>query len=433
MKISSHQFHQFISRPGVNQRLPLLFFSCMIMALSFSACEPLRHAALHRPTVWRCEALVRDTVTHEPIRVTSDLPFNPLPARAAPRLFIDTDWNGDGVRNSLDVVTDWRRYIANNILRSSGFAGRRWCVDADSVNCDQTGAAFVPLPPTLPAESLTSCRPERSDALLSVSATDLTAPDFRLSFPDTPVGVTSAAITVTLRNEGGDSLRVISTDLLGAAADLDFLVPAGGTSCLPTADEMRRGVGHELAGRRICAFQVQFRPQFRPGVAECDRDDTTLTTCTRLASLRITSTTLGGRMLPTVILHLSGRAIGGRMVVEPASREICFPPGVLPLAHLECAVARFDQTITIRNEGSRVTTGDLNITSAASVPIESFHGNPPDIIGRTLTPGQSVDVRVRYCERGDRGDGVYRIYSSAPRGPNPVEISIYNPNNRTCP
>jgi hypothetical protein len=361
------------------------------------------------------------------------MPFNPLPARAAPRLFIDADWNGDSVRNPLDVVADWRRYIANNILRSSGFEGRRWCVDPASVSCDQTGAAFVPLPPTLPAESLPSCRPERSDALLSVSATGLTSPDFRLSFPDTPVGVTSAAITVTLRNEGGDSLRMISTDLLGAAADLDFLVPAGGTDCLPTPDEMRRGVGHELAGRRSCGFQVQFRPQFRPGVAECDRDDTTLTTCTRLASLRITSTTLGGNMLPTVILHLSGRAIGGRLVVEPASREICFPPAVLPLAFLMCSDASFNQTITVRNEGTRFNTGDLNITSAAPVPIESFPASPPDLNGRTLTPGQSVDVRVRFCEQRSGVDGVYRIYSSAPRGPNPVDISIYNPNNRTCP
>jgi hypothetical protein len=425
--------NQFITRPRPNHHPALLLFAFSIVALNFSTCS-LRHATFGSHSVWRCEALVRDARTQEPFRVTSDVPFNPLPAGGRARLFIMRDWDGDGDQDSSDVITDWRRYIANNILRSADFAGRSWCIDAASIDCNQTGTVSLTstlIPPVLPTESLRACPPERSDALLEVSAPGLTsAPDFRLGFPATPIGVTSAPITIRLRNAGSSSLRVNSTDLLGTSADLDFIEPVGGSNCLPTADEMRRGVGHELAGGRVCGFQVQFRPRFRPGVGECDRDDTTSTACNRVASLRITSTTLGGRMLPTVILNLSGRAIGGRMVVEPASREICFRPPPEPLRDLMFTEY---QTITIRNEGTRTTTGDLNIISASSIPIESFNVTPVFLNGITLTPGESIDVQVRYLERRSRSDGAYRIYSSAPRGPNPVEITIFNPNNRTCP
>jgi hypothetical protein len=436
MSRSRQQLHpKEIPTRRVNYRTTLLFFGFTFIALNFSVCR-LQHATARPVTVWRCEALVRDAATQEPFRVTSDTPFNPLPAGGRPRLFINQDWDADGDGDFSDVITDWRRYIANNILRSAGFTGRSWCIDAASVNCDQTGSVTLSsistlLPSPLPSESLRSCPPERSDALLEISAPGLTpAPDFNLAFPDTPIGLASAPITIRLRNAGSASLRVNGTDLLGAPAEIDFIEPAGGSDCLPTADEIRRGVGRELAGGRVCGFQVQFRPQFRPGVGECDRDDTTGTNCTRVASLRITSTTIGGNMLPTAILNLRGRAIGGRLVIEPASGEICFTPPATPLPDLMCTEER---RITIRNEGTRATTGDLTITSAGSIPIDSFRTLPVDIIGRTLAPGESLPVSVRYCERRDRGNGVYRIYSSSPRGPNPVEITIFNPNIRACP
>lgn len=289
-----------------------------------------------------------------------------------------------------------------------------------------TARSLSSFPEPLPAESLRTCPPERSDALLEVSAPGLTgAPDFRLGFPDTPVGLASAPVTIRLRNAGSSSLRVGGTDLLGAPGEIDFIEPSG-SSCLPTADEMRRGVGHELAGGRVCGFQVQFRPMFRPGLNECDRDDATGTNCNRVARLRITSTTIGGSMLPVLTLNLSGRAIGGRLVVEPASREICFPP----LGGSTCTEG---SPIRIRNDGTRLTTGDITLTSGGSVPGGPFPAMPADLTGRVLTPGESLDVQVRYCEVGSRSDGVFRIYSSAPRGPNPVDITIFNPNNRTCP
>lgn len=109
--------------PRVNHYPPLLFFAFAFIALNFSVCR-LQHATAVPFSVWRCEALVRDSRTQEPFRVTSEAPFNPLPPTSAPRIFIMRDWDGDGDSDITDVITDWRRYIANNILRSAGFAGR---------------------------------------------------------------------------------------------------------------------------------------------------------------------------------------------------------------------------------------------------------------------------------------------------------------------
>jgi hypothetical protein len=431
------QCYRSVLGPRINHHPTPLLFACAVVALNFSVCS-LRHAPSSRTySTWRCEAVVRDARTLEPFRVTSEAPFNPLPVGSRPRLFIMRDWDGDGDEDFSDVITDWRRYIANRILRSGEFAGRDWCVDTASINCTEAGTFMVStapslFPPTLPpVESLPTCPREPSGALLEVSAPGLTpAPDFRLSFTDTPVGLTGAPVTIRLRNARSIPLRINGTDLLGQDAEQDFIEPVGSNGCLPRADEMRRGVGRELSGGDACSFQVQFRPQFRPGVGECDRDDTTSMSCNRVARLQITSATIGGNMLPPTTLNLSGRAIGGRLVVEPASREICFTPRATPLTPLMCTEER---TVTIRNEGARSTTGNITITSSGAVPALSYYARPPSLEGTTLTPGDSRTLLVQYCERGERADGVYRIFSSAPLGPNPVDIAIFNPNNRTCP
>jgi hypothetical protein len=433
MSLPEQQRHyQLITSLRIKRSTLLLLFMLALAVLQ-AGCA-LSHGARRLPGIFRCEAMLRDARTREPVRVTSDDPsLNPLPAGPVPRLFVNNDWNGDRFFNINDVLTDWHRYIVNNILPSARFSGRSWCVEPGEMSCRRIASlriADADAIRPLRAGTVATCPAEPSDARLEVSAPGLTpAPDYSLGFPNTPIGLTSSPLTITLRNAGTLPLRVNSTDFLGAFDGMDFIEPAGSNGCLPTEYEMGRGLGHELLGGASCNFQVQFRPLYRPGVGECDRDDTTSMSCNRVAGVRITSTTLGGRMLPPLTINLNGRAIGGRLVIEPASREICFTPPAAPLTDLMCTEER---TITIRNEGARDTTGNITITSSGAVPVESFNAAPPSLAGVTLTPGDSRTVRVRYCERRDRADASYRIYSSSPREPT-VGITIFNPNNRTCP
>ena len=392
----------------------------------------LQHATsrVSPATTWRCDALLQETRTRERIRVTSDPPFNPLPASSARHFITNRDWNGDGRRDVEDAKTDWRRYIFNNILPSPRFAGRTWCVEPITINCTPTALPEPsPEPPLRPAV-LVECSPEPIDARLEVSAPGLVLAaerHYRLSFPDTPTGL-SSPVTITVRNAGTTSLRINSADFLGATRELDFFEPMASGDCLPTTDENFRGVGHELMRGSSCSFQVNFRPEYRPGVPECDRDDIMSRSCDRLAVLLITSESLSGRALPELRLFLDGRAIGGRLVVAPS--EICFP--TVPSASM-CTEAGPASTITIRNEGTRETTGNLKINLASLVvPRPDFVVTPVRFAGITLAPGEMRTVQVQYCERGDTVHNAYRIFSSAPRNPT-VEIPIINPNVRTCP
>jgi len=425
----SKQLRQYRLVPGlpIQRRLPLVLFTVAVVGWA-TGCR-LDHPFRAQPpnNRYRCDALVRDASTHEPFRISSNPSFSPLTADVPQRLFVLNDWNGDGHSDVNDVKADWRRYIFNKLLPSARFAGRTWCVEPGSINCTANAYFYpterTPFPSALDAERLVTCPPESSDARLEVSAPGLTpAPDYRLNFPDTPIGQSSLVTTITLRNAGTGSLRVNSTDVLGGYHDY-VIDPLASGGCQPTEGELGRGVGHELAGGATCSLRVQFRPEYRSVAAECDRDDTMSMHCNRGAPLQIMSETLGGSTLLPITLNFNGRAIGGRLVVEPASLEICFPTVPTSRACTE------ERAITIRNDGARSTTGNITITSAVVFPSDFFA--TPSLVGTTLAPGEFRTVRVRYCERGDRNDGGYRVNSS---GVNPtVNIAIINPNNRTCP
>ncbi len=396
----------------------------MLAIVTFQAGCALSHATLpRRQSTWRCETLLRQPSTRERTRVTSDPPFNPLPGATSPRFFTAVDRTGDGIADVNDVRVDWHRYIHNIILASPRFATRRWCIEPMTTNCTENlGPPFVLPPRDLPADDpLFTCpREPRRDEQLEISAPGLgaEAPDYTLSLPDTPIGSASSPVTFILRNAGMTPIRINSTDFLNTTDRSDFEQP-GSSDCLPTEDESRRFLGRELRGGGTCSFQVTFRPQNRSG-SECDRDDASNTSCRRVAVLRITSETLSGQVLPSFTVTFMGRAIGGRLVVEPA--EICFPR-VPP-----SSMCTDEEQITFRNDG----TGNVRIYLAFTNLREDFRVDPVRYAGITLIPGDNRTVRVRYCERGDRVDNTYTIISTAPRNPSAI-VAVFNPNNRTCP
>jgi hypothetical protein len=127
-------------------------------------------------------------------------------------------------------------------------------------------------------------------------------------------------------------------------------------------------------------------------------------------------------MLTPVTVGLSGRAIGGAIVTEPA--EICFPTAP---AIGSCTDPR---PLRIRN----TSTGDLTLTSARLTRAGNrFEAPMPFLMPFTLTPGLPLDVAVRFCNvANDRTDGEFTINSSSPSNPTTV-ITLVNPLNRLCP
>lgn len=419
---------------GRQARFALLIgASFFVLALSQTGCLLTLDQAVYRRVTtfntYTCRATLVDAGSGEVRMIASDNPaLNPLPSGGTRRNFIDYDWEGDGDRDVNDVLLDWRRYIVNNVLPSANFAGRSWCIRPAQTSCMMSGTINMDserMPPALPdGVPLAEC-PPTSVPHIEATAPGLSASN-QLSFPDTPIGVTSAPVVVTLTNPGTVPLRINRADLLGRGAALDFIKPNSTDTCLPTPDEISRGVGHQLIGGSRCSFNVHFRPQYRPGIGECDRDGVN-ESCRRTAALEITSEDGTGRALSPLTLSLSGRAIGGRLVVEPVSHEICF--STMPSFGL-CTTSR---TISIRNDGTRATTGNLTITSATITRGALFTALPSSLSAITLTPGDSVDVQVQFCARsGDTSDAEYTINSSAPRAPT-LTVTLVNPSTRLCP
>ena len=424
-RLKQRSRYRLVHRWLIERHAPLLLFMLAIVMLQ-AGCSVTGGTSIYVRT-WRCETLLRQPTTRQRIRVTSDPPFNPLSAGGARRFFTAFDWNEDTLRDVNDVKLDWHRYLYNTILPSPRFAGLTWCIEPRTTNCTESfGTTLAGPPAALPeAEFLLPCSPEPSDAQLEISAPGLAsaaAGFYSLSFPDTPIG-TSRSITLTLRNVRTAPLRVNSIDFLATTDGPDF--ERLDVDCLPTEDERGRNLGHELRGGESCSLQVTFRPQNRAGVAECDRDDTRNMSCQRAAVLRITSETLSGEVLPSFTVSFNGRAIGGRLVVEP--NPICFQIAPMPPMCTE-------RTITIHNVGASATTGNIRINlSAILFPRRNFAVRPMRYTGLTLVPDDSITAVVQYCSREpDMVDNTYTIFSSAPRDPT-VSVAIINPRNGTCP
>ncbi len=378
---------------------------------------------------YTCRATFVDTTTGEQRIVDSSMLARTAPGAPA-RDFFDNDWDGNGAGNGADVLLDWRRYLSAHVLTSGEFTGGTWCVRPSDVSCTRGGTisftttvgSSFPIPAALPDGAPPEC-PSGAGARLEVSAPGLT-PDGQLSFPDTAVGGVSAPVTFTVTNASTVPLRVNGAALMGGADAPDFVKSAD--SCLPTSAEMTSGRGRFLGAGGSCTFQMQFRPQHRDGIAEC-ADAAPDESCRRRAILSVTGELdLERSALAPVSVGLSGRALGGRLVVEPGG-DVCFSASVPNFGW--CTEAR---TIRLRNGG----LGELTVSSAGILGGSGAGGfqqlAPYPALPLRLGPGESADFIVRFCNAGDGADGVFTINSSNSRSPT-TAVTLVNPLRLRCP
>jgi hypothetical protein len=396
--------------------VPVLLLS--LLALTQANCT-LSHATLQpRFDQYVCRATLIDPSNGESRVVRSSMLHQTAPG-AALREFYNYDWDGNRVRNHADVLLDWRRYLANNVLNIPTFTGRSWCASPVDVSCEQTGKRVINnMTAPMPGGVLLDCAiPPGPLQYFEITAPGL-APANLFSFPDTPLGDSSAPVTFTVTNRGTVPLRVVGIDFL-AGANPDFV--KSGDTCLPTTTERLQGRGHLLGEGLTCSFQLQFRPQHRDGVAECDGSAPN-ESCRRRERLFVTGEVDTGRSaLFPVFVWPSGRAIGGGIVTEPS--EVCFPTAP-PIG--SCTAP---QMFRILNS----STGPLTITSARLTRAGNrFEAPMPFLMSYTFSRPDTIEIPVRFCNvADDRTDGEYTINSSAI---NPTTVvRLVNPLNRTCP
>ena len=380
-------------------------------------------------TNYTCRATLVDAASGEQRIVDSTMLASTAPGAPA-RDFFANDWDGNGTGEAADALLDWRRYLAAHVVTSRNFAGRTWCARPSDISCEARGTVSfyttagsrVPLPPALPDGAPPDC-PAATGARLEVSAPGLSA-DRQLSFPDTALGEASAPVTFTVTNSSAVPLRVNGVDFLGGADAPDFVKVAD--ACLPTPAEMAERRGHLLGVGAACTFQLQFRPQHRDGVPVC-AGSAPDESCRRRATLAVNGEVdLGRTALAPIGVSLSGRAIGGRLVVEPAG-EVCFAASVTSPGW--CTEGRI---IRLRNDGSGVLT-----VYSAGIAGGSGAGGFQQIgafptFPRALGPGESVEFTVRFCNEGSGADSTFTINSSDPVTPTTV-VTLVNPLRRRCP
>lgn len=397
------------------------------LALAQAGCL-LTTEVIHRRRVYNnyvCRATLVDTDGGERRVVDSSMLASTAPGAPA-RTFFDKDWDGNGTENEADVLLDWRRYLTASVLTSTNFTGRTWCVRPSDISCQRGGRfSFTGAEPSaLPEGAPMDCPVAPPDARLQVTAPGLTA-DNQLSFPDTALGDTSAPVMFTVTNVSTVPLRVNAVDFLGVGDVPDFVKTDD--LCLPTPAEMTAGRGHLLGVGGTCTFQLQFRPRHRDGVSVC-AGGTPDESCRRRASLSVTGeVNLERSALTPVNVGVSGRAIGGRLVVaEPPGGEVCFTANVASPG--SCTEWR---TIRLRNDGP----GELTVYSAGIVGgsgAGGFQQLAPAPTTLRLGPGETADFTVRFCNMGSDADGAFTINSSDPRNPT-VRVTLANPLNRRCP
>ena len=377
-----------------------------------------------------CRATLVDTAYGERRVVDSSMLASTAPG-APDRSFIAKDWDGNGRREDADALLDWRRYLAAHVLTSRNFIGRSWCARPSDISCVRrgtvgfnttAGSSVTAGPPALPAGAPAEC-PADAGGRLEVSAPGL-APDGQFSFPDTAVGDVSAPVTFTVTNPSTVPLRVNGVALLPGAHVPDFVKSAD--TCQPTSMDIASMRGYFLGAGRSCTFQMQFRPQHRDGVPEC-ADAAPDESCRRSATLSVTGeSNLERNALTPANVGLSGRALGGRLTVEP-SGEVCFSASV-PVTGW-CTERR---TIRLRNDG----LGELTVSSAGIMGGSGAGGfqqlAPFPALPLRLAPGGTADFTVRFCNEGSAADSTFTINSSDHRSPT-TTVTLVNPLGRRCP
>ena len=397
------------------------------LVLSQTGCSLTNETIYLRGTYdnYVCRATLVDLASGERRIIDSSAVARTAPG-APSRPFFNFDWDRNGANNADDALLDWRRYLAAHVLTNSAFAGRSWCAIPAETSCTQRGRVSFRVAPVdnrpaaLPDGAPPDCTAPTTGGRLEVSAPGL-APDNQFAFPDTPVGDMTAPVTFTVTNRSTVALRVNSVDFTGGADAPDFLKTAD--TCLPTSAEMTEGRGHLLGAGLACTFQLQFRPQHRDGVAECDPSAPN-ESCRRRATLFVTGEyDLGRSALVPVNVGVSGRATGGGIVTEPGT-EICY--STLP-SRGTCTETRM---LRIRNS----STGTLTLTSARLTRAGNMFEAPmPFLMPFALPMGLSLDVPTRFCNvADDTTDGEFTINSSDTRNPTTV-VTLVNPLRRRCP
>jgi hypothetical protein len=405
----------------LSSRAALFSVAAFLLAFTQPACVLITEGIYTRSHYdnYICRATLVDTTNGERRMLVSNMLSGTAPG-AAERSFFSYDWDGNGMQNEADARLDWRRYLRNDVVTSSSFTGRSWCIRPAETSCMQSGRISRPsgrLPP-LPAAEVTDCSGAEGAALV-VSATGLTM-DNQFAFPDTLVGSTSAAVTFTVTNASSIGLRVNTVDFIAGADVPDFIKTAD--TCAPTPAEIGMGRGHLLGAGDACTLQLQFRPQHRDGIAECTSTAPN-ESCRRRASLLVTGEIDASRSMVTPVnVGVSGRALGGDITTEPA--EVCF-----------AAAPTLGSCTPYRN--LRITNssgGDLTLTSAMlTMPGNRFDATMPFLMSFTVPMGFSLNVPVRFCNvANDPTNGEFTINSSSPTRPTTV-VTLVNPLNRTCP
>jgi hypothetical protein len=391
----------------------------VLLALTQTNCNLSHAVALPNFAQYKCRATLIDAFNGERRVVQSSMLAQTAPG-APSRDFFNFDWDGNHVRNDADVLLDWRRYLANEVLRTPTFTGRTWCSSPVDVSCQQAGTrVFNSMPTPVPGSAILDCAsPPGPLQYFEITAPGL-EPGNQFSFPDTSIGGVTSPVTFTVTNRGTVPLRVSGVDFLGGGSAADFVKSAD--TCLPTPTEISQGRGHLLGVGIPCTFQLQFQPQHRPGVAECDVSAPN-ESCRRRATLFVTGEVNSSRsaLSPTNVWP-SGRAIGGGIVTEPT--EVCFATAP-PLG--SCTAT---QTLRIRNTSTAlVTLTSARLTRAGN----RFDAPMPFLMSLPLPAGSPIDVDVRFCNvANDPTDGEFTINSSSS---NPTTVvTLVNPLNRRCP
>lgn len=285
--------------------LALVFF---LLVSSQPACVLTTETIYTRPVYmgYTCKAVLMDTSTGELRGVNTRLLATDAPGAAA-RIILGYDYDRNGNYNVSDALLDFRRYLRNNIVSSSTFAGRSWCVRQSFTTCadpvSYVWRSTTP-PEALPDAELPACF-ESTGPQLEVSAPGLTA-DNQFGFPDTAIGTTGTATSFfTVTNRSSVALRVNAINFMAGGDAPDFVKSSD--SCAPTAAERMAGRGHLLGAGEICTFQVEFLPQHRDGLSECMAGSAN-ESCRRRVVLSVTGETDANRsVVNPVNVSMSGR------------------------------------------------------------------------------------------------------------------------------
>jgi uncharacterized repeat protein (TIGR01451 family) len=201
-----------------------------------------------------------------------------------------------------------------------------------------------------------------------------------LGFPDQPVGITSAPLTVTLTNSGGVALAISSITISG-----DF---AQTNNC-----------GASLGAGASCTISVTFTPS---------------ATGIRNGTITITSSAQGSPHL----VALFGVGLGSAPVLT-------FSPASLSFGTVAVGSTSAAQTLTVSNTGNAtLTIQGVVITGDFALAASGTTMDPPCVSGSMLAPGTSCAIHITFTPLagGTRG-GSASVSSNAGGSPHSATLT----------